>query len=68
MFEELILTSVADGVSTESADNQPIDKLADRADRSLMGPEQETWLYKEMLLSQHRNVTWRILGNQVSKF
>ena len=67
VLNRLILTSVSDGVSTKSADNLPIDELADRVDRSLMGPKQEDWLYEEMILSQYRNATWRILGNQVGE-
>ena len=63
----LICSAVIDGVSKHGSNNEPISELADQLGRSLMGPKQEAWLYKELSESQHRNATWRILGNQVGK-
>ncbi|EMC94214.1 hypothetical protein BAUCODRAFT_36688 [Baudoinia panamericana UAMH 10762] len=35
------------------------------ASRSLMGSAQENWFYKELINSQKRGATWRIIGNQI---
>jgi len=33
--------------------------------RTLLGGEQESWLYRQLDLSQRRNARWRILGQQI---
>lgn len=36
-----------------------------RADRQLLGKEQEIWLYKQLQQSQDRGTQWQVLGQQV---
>jgi alkaline phosphatase D len=44
----------------------PDDKLTlDDPNRSLLGSDQEQWLFQQLRQSQERGATWRILGQQV---
>lgn len=40
-------------------------ELADDASRSLMGPRQEAWFYRNLKDSSKRGATWRLIGNQI---
>ncbi|KAI1203031.1 alkaline phosphatase-like protein [Nemania serpens] len=42
-----------------------IDLIRDDASRTLMGPRQESWFYKELSKSSKRGAAWRIVGNQI---
>ncbi|KAK2741097.1 hypothetical protein FQN55_008501 [Onygenales sp. PD_40] len=42
-----------------------IDDVRDEAGRSLMGPRQEVWFYRQLKESAKRNTKWRIVGQQV---
>lgn len=35
------------------------------AGRSLMGSQQENWFYRQLINSQERGATWRVIGNQI---
>ncbi|KAM7186370.1 alkaline phosphatase [Rhypophila sp. PSN 637] len=39
--------------------------IRDEASRSLMGPRQEKWFYRELSNSAKRGATWRVIGNQI---
>lgn len=39
--------------------------IRDEASRSLMGPRQEKWFYRELSTSSKRGATWRVIGNQI---
>jgi alkaline phosphatase D len=39
--------------------------ISNDASRSLMGPRQESWFYKQLTSSQQRGAAWRIIGNQI---
>jgi alkaline phosphatase D len=42
-----------------------IAKVANDSDRSLMGGKQERWFYKNLVKSQKRGATWKIVGQQI---
>ncbi|EEH40441.1 hypothetical protein PAAG_02496 [Paracoccidioides lutzii Pb01] len=42
-----------------------IDLIRDEQSRSLMGPRQETWFYRQLIESAKRNTKWRIVGQQL---
>lgn len=39
--------------------------IANTTDRSLMGGKQERWLYHNLIESQERGATWKIIGQQI---
>jgi alkaline phosphatase D len=39
--------------------------LSDDAGRTLMGPRQEVWFYRQLRESAARGATWRLIGNQI---
>lgn len=42
-----------------------IHEISNDASRSLMGPRQENWFYHELLKSNKRGATWRVIGSQI---
>jgi alkaline phosphatase D len=58
----IILDTRLAGRSQPVAPTSP--QIADPS-RSLLGVEQESWLYRELSLSQSRRSKWRLLGQQV---
>lgn len=42
-----------------------INGIRDEASRSLMGPRQEKWFYRELSDSAKRGAKWRVIGNQL---
>ncbi|PGH02272.1 alkaline phosphatase D [Blastomyces parvus] len=42
-----------------------LDKIRDEQSRSLLGPRQETWFYRQLKESAKRNVKWRVVGQQI---
>ncbi|KAH9909006.1 alkaline phosphatase-like protein [Xylariomycetidae sp. FL2044] len=42
-----------------------IDLIRNDASRTLMGSRQENWFYGQLLRSQERGATWRVVGNQI---
>ncbi|KAF9500934.1 hypothetical protein BDN71DRAFT_1380970 [Pleurotus eryngii] len=45
--------------------NTVINSLADEKNRSLMGADQEQWLFKTLTESKKRGAIWRIIGQQI---
>ncbi|PWY98449.1 hypothetical protein BCV70DRAFT_164509 [Testicularia cyperi] len=46
-------------------DSDEIAALANDTDRSLMGGKQERWLYRNLIESQKRGATWKVIGQQI---
>ncbi|EEH10033.1 alkaline phosphatase [Histoplasma capsulatum G186AR] len=42
-----------------------LDEIRDEQSRSLLGPRQETWFYRQLRESAKRRTKWRIVGQQV---
>ncbi|KAK2797673.1 hypothetical protein FQN50_009097 [Emmonsiellopsis sp. PD_5] len=42
-----------------------LDDVRDEGGRSLMGPRQEVWFYRQLKESAKRNTKWRIVGQQI---
>ncbi|PGH05353.1 hypothetical protein AJ79_06822 [Helicocarpus griseus UAMH5409] len=42
-----------------------LDDVRDEQSRSLMGPRQEVWFYRQLRESAKRNAKWRIVGQQI---
>ncbi|RPD66343.1 hypothetical protein L226DRAFT_566788 [Lentinus tigrinus ALCF2SS1-7] len=45
--------------------NTVINSIADVTNRSLMGPEQESWFYNTLDQSKERGAIWRVVGQQI---
>ncbi|KAJ8078629.1 hypothetical protein PM082_012912 [Marasmius tenuissimus] len=45
--------------------NTVVNSLASFSNRSLMGSEQETWLYDTLSESKNRGAVWRVVGQQI---
>lgn len=52
-------------VTDENYNSDYIYEIHDDAGRSLMGSRQENWFYRQLIESQERGATWRIIGNQI---
>ncbi|KAL2826728.1 PhoD-like phosphatase-domain-containing protein [Aspergillus pseudoustus] len=51
---------------TDISDNEDyIVRIHDDAGRSLMGPRQENWFYRQLSESNERGAKWRVIGNQL---
>ncbi|KAL3472259.1 PhoD-like phosphatase-domain-containing protein [Aspergillus californicus] len=51
---------------TDIGDNEDyIVRIHDDAGRSLMGPRQENWFYRQLSQSKARGAKWRVIGNQL---
>ncbi|KAL2871649.1 alkaline phosphatase D family protein [Aspergillus lucknowensis] len=51
---------------TDISDNEEYIKLIhDDAGRSIMGPRQENWFYRQLSESKERGAKWRVIGNQL---
>jgi alkaline phosphatase D len=42
-----------------------IHSISNDASRSLMGPHQENWFFRQLTESAERQTTWRLIGNQI---
>ncbi|KAF9779924.1 hypothetical protein IL306_001094 [Fusarium sp. DS 682] len=50
---------------TDYVNDKYIEKISDDPSRTLMGGRQENWFYRSLSESKNRNVTWRVIGNQI---
>lgn len=51
---------------TRPGDNADyIERIHDDAGRSIMGPRQENWFYRQLSESKDRGAKWRVIGNQL---
>ncbi|KAL4879874.1 PhoD-like phosphatase-domain-containing protein [Aspergillus karnatakaensis] len=51
---------------TDISDNKDyIVQIHDDAGRSIMGPRQEAWFYRQLSESKERGAKWRVIGNQL---
>ncbi|BCS17507.1 alkaline phosphatase D family protein [Aspergillus puulaauensis] len=51
---------------TDISDNADyIERIHDDAGRSIMGPRQENWFYRQLSESKDRGAKWRVIGNQL---
>ncbi|KAL2784376.1 PhoD-like phosphatase-domain-containing protein [Aspergillus keveii] len=51
---------------TDISDNSDyIELIHDDAGRSIMGPRQENWFYRQLSESNDRGAKWRVIGNQL---
>lgn len=51
---------------TSPGDNADyIERIHDDAGRSIMGPRQENWFYRQLSESKDRGAKWRVIGNQL---
>ncbi|KAL4868451.1 hypothetical protein BDV12DRAFT_209260 [Aspergillus spectabilis] len=51
---------------TDISDNKDyIIQIHDDAGRSIMGPRQEAWFYRQLSESKDRGAKWRVIGNQL---
>ena len=41
--------------------------ISDDTGRSMMGPRQENWFYRNLIESNERGASWRIIGSQMGK-
>ncbi len=55
------------GIAGVGGNSAQIKEIYQQANRTLMGFNQEDWLYNELSASANRGATWRIIGSQVSK-
>ncbi|KAL3466921.1 PhoD-like phosphatase-domain-containing protein [Aspergillus heterothallicus] len=51
---------------TDTSDNAAyIERIHDDTGRSIMGPRQESWFYRQLSESKERGAKWRVIGNQL---